>query len=230
MEVSGLGGNRLDKHIGIYNVSVSIVNGRVSGSYSWECTKGSSGEVIDFPTCDDCIDFLVVGCDEVPKHVNYIVIPSIGQKKSKNFSFSIAGIPEPENIWIVLAQRYNEVQAKEAYGRCASAAECDMRGLLSKITAPECTEGNTKCEGYNLYECINSRWQLTEENSTACGYTPLPIPIEKVDPLEEFIMFIDRKRPEIPIKRVEEAVVKSADTILKLTPKFRVFPSILSRV
>ena len=36
---------------------------------------------------------------------------------------------------------------------------------------PECTEGDTKCVGYDLYTCVNGEWKLTEENSPTCGYT-----------------------------------------------------------
>lgn len=194
MPVSGLGGNKLDKHIGIYDTSVDIKDGQVSGSYSWKCTKGNSGEEIDFPTCDDCIDFLVIGCDEVAKHINYILIPPIGQTgKDVNFSFSIADISEPENIWIVLAQVYNESQAREAYKACVSDPECGMKGLLGKVTVT-------------------------------------PPPSEKVDPLEELITFIEGKRPEIPVESVQEAVAKAASTVLKAAPKFRVFPSILTKI
>jgi len=35
-----------------------------------------------------------------------------------------------------------------------------------------CREGDVKCEGYDLYECVDGRWQLREENSRACGYVP----------------------------------------------------------
>ena len=37
---------------------------------------------------------------------------------------------------------------------------------------PECREGTTKCEGYDLYKCINGKWQLVEANSEQCGYQP----------------------------------------------------------
>ena len=43
---------------------------------------------------------------------------------------------------------------------------------------PDCyPEGATACggpEGYDLYECINSKWVRTEHNSVECGYTPKP--------------------------------------------------------
>ena len=33
-------------------------------------------------------------------------------------------------------------------------------------------EGDTKCEGYDLYMYTNGSWQLTEANSPTCGWTP----------------------------------------------------------
>lgn len=36
---------------------------------------------------------------------------------------------------------------------------------------PECTEGDTKCVGFDLHRCVNGEWKLTEENSPTCGYT-----------------------------------------------------------
>jgi len=51
-------------------------------------------------------------------------------------------------------------------------------GTLTVTTAPPCTEGDTKCIGYNLYECRAGRWELKERNSPECGYTPpIPCPI-----------------------------------------------------
>jgi len=35
---------------------------------------------------------------------------------------------------------------------------------------PVCTEGDTKCIGYDRYICSESIWELLEENSSACGY------------------------------------------------------------
>jgi len=42
----------------------------------------------------------------------------------------------------------------------------------------ECFPGETKCEGYDLYECQDGRWVLKEQNSTKCGYVPPPPPPE----------------------------------------------------
>lgn len=36
-----------------------------------------------------------------------------------------------------------------------------------------CTPGETKCVGFNLYQCsARSQWELVEANSTTCGWTP----------------------------------------------------------
>lgn len=53
----------------------------------------------------------------------------------------------------------------------------DITALEALIVAPPvCTIGETKCEGYNLYECqpVNgaTQWVLIEENSLQCGYVP----------------------------------------------------------
>lgn len=37
-----------------------------------------------------------------------------------------------------------------------------------------CDEGDTKCEGYTLYRCINNQWQKVEENASDCGWVPPP--------------------------------------------------------
>lgn len=58
-----------------------------------------------------------------------------------------------------------------------------------------------------------------------------PVPaVEKVDPLEEVITTAEEKRPAVPVAAIEEVVAKGATFILDITPKFRVFPSILARV
>jgi len=38
-----------------------------------------------------------------------------------------------------------------------------------------CTEGQERCEGFDLYVCKNSQWIVKEYNSPECGYTPEPI-------------------------------------------------------
>lgn len=37
---------------------------------------------------------------------------------------------------------------------------------------PVCTEGDTNCDGYDLYKCDGGAWILWERNSTECGYIP----------------------------------------------------------
>ena len=46
---------------------------------------------------------------------------------------------------------------------------------FKKAEATPCTEGTTKCVGTDLYSCVGGTWQMTEHNSTTCGYTP-PLP------------------------------------------------------
>ena len=46
--------------------------------------------------------------------------------------------------------------------------------FMSKVkakppTPTTCTEGETKCENSNYYECHNNQWQLIETNSSKCG-------------------------------------------------------------
>jgi len=38
---------------------------------------------------------------------------------------------------------------------------------------PECTEGETKCVGNDLYKCINGKWSLFEANSPQCAAPPI---------------------------------------------------------
>ena len=40
----------------------------------------------------------------------------------------------------------------------------------TSVLAPVCTEGSEVCSGLTLYACVNSTWQLIEENSPTCGY------------------------------------------------------------
>jgi len=48
--------------------------------------------------------------------------------------------------------------------------------IFRPFKPPECKEGETKCEGYDLYVCENGKWVLKERNSPQCGYTPPPTP------------------------------------------------------
>lgn len=47
-----------------------------------------------------------------------------------------------------------------------------LSGSFTVYALPECTEGEAKCIGYGLYQCVGGEWILIEENSTECGYTP----------------------------------------------------------
>ena len=39
---------------------------------------------------------------------------------------------------------------------------------------PECREGDTKCIGYDLYQCINGKWQVIERMSDRCKEEAAP--------------------------------------------------------
>lgn len=51
-------------------------------------------------------------------------------------------------------------------------------------STPECATGDTRCEGFDLYECISGTWTLIESNSESCGYVP-QVPCR--DPYADFI-------------------------------------------
>jgi len=44
--------------------------------------------------------------------------------------------------------------------------------VITVIPPPECEEGETKCVGYDLYQCINGKWQFIKSNAEECGYVP----------------------------------------------------------
>ena len=44
--------------------------------------------------------------------------------------------------------------------------------LVKPASAQDCEDGNVKCEGHDLYTCIDGEWSLTEVNSESCGYVP----------------------------------------------------------
>lgn len=53
---------------------------------------------------------------------------------------------------------------------------------------PLCTEGETKCEDDDLYQCSHGKWRRIERNSIACGYTkptpkPTPAPTPEPEPI-----------------------------------------------
>ena len=47
---------------------------------------------------------------------------------------------------------------------------------------PECKEGETKCIGFDLYECKEGKWQLVKKNAEECGYKPPTPPAPPVTP------------------------------------------------
>ena len=42
--------------------------------------------------------------------------------------------------------------------------------IITSTPGPQCSEGRTSCEGYDLYQCIDGKFQLVERNSAQCGY------------------------------------------------------------
>jgi len=52
--------------------------------------------------------------------------------------------------------------------------------------APVCTIGDTKCDGYDLYQCQEvsgaAAWVLKEKNSASCGYVPPTPPVPPPTP------------------------------------------------
>lgn len=76
------------------------------------------------------------------------------------------------------------IEARVCYGPpvnlCSEPAIITIRG-----PEPECTEGETKCENYNLYECIDGKWAITEHQSPTCGYVKRPSPCPPYGDLDD---------------------------------------------
>jgi len=50
---------------------------------------------------------------------------------------------------------------------------------------PQCSEGETMCKNYDLYECKDGVWQLKEHQSPACGYEKRPSPCPPYGDLDD---------------------------------------------
>jgi len=50
---------------------------------------------------------------------------------------------------------------------------------------PQCSEGETTCKNYDLYECKDGVWQLKERQSPACGYEKRPSPCPPYGDLDD---------------------------------------------
>ena len=50
---------------------------------------------------------------------------------------------------------------------------------------PQCSEGETRCKNYDLYECKDGVWQLKERQSPACGYEKRPSPCPPYGDLDD---------------------------------------------
>ena len=46
----------------------------------------------------------------------------------------------------------------------------DDVAIITSTPGPQCSEGETSCEGYDLCQCIDGKWQLVERDSAQCGY------------------------------------------------------------
>ena len=44
--------------------------------------------------------------------------------------------------------------------------------IVTTKSSSVCSEGETACDAYDLYKCVNGAWVLQEENSLQCGYEP----------------------------------------------------------
>jgi hypothetical protein len=61
------------------------------------------------------------------------------------------------------------------------------------LPPPVCIDGETKCEGYNLYVCQGNQWQLKEVNSASCGYVPpKPSPCKVGNSMAAFLNLYSR--------------------------------------
>lgn len=68
-----------------------------------------------------------------------------------------------------------------AVGGGAVAVAIALYFLLKKpVEAAVPSEGDTKCEGFDLYTYTAGEWVLTETNSATCGYTPVGEPSVEV--------------------------------------------------
>jgi len=72
------------------------------------------------------------------------------------------------------------------------------------IPVKKCTPGETKCDGYDLYQCNeNCQWVLIEQNSPTCGYVPAglfhcPYCDESFDTLSELVAHVAAVHPDKP--------------------------------
>lgn len=144
-----------------------------------------------------------------------------GQQKSQTFTTTantlIGGqITESRYLPYIVVTGYIDVGVKEETDRWSPTPLSVIVGV-----PPECTPGETKCVGYDLYTCNALReWELTEKNVEKCGY----VAEEKRDPLDTFIRTMERIRPQCPIGFIEENWVKLTAKVIDITPKIPIMP------
>ena len=51
-------------------------------------------------------------------------------------------------------------------------SDTTISARFKSIGPRECKEGETRCIGYDLYECVGGRWKLVEKDSERCKYKP----------------------------------------------------------
>lgn len=86
-----------------------------------------------------------------------------------------------------------------------------MIAVVSQLTRPApCTPGETKCVGYDLYQCSdNCQWVLIKQNATECGFVPAglfkcPYCGEGFDTLSELVAHVTEQHPDKPpLKEVD---------------------------
>lgn len=83
-----------------------------------------------------------------------------------------------------------------------------------------CTPGDTKCVGSDLYVCSGAKeWVLSERDAPQC------ILLEKRDPLDAFIRYMESIRPTCPISFVEGNWVKFTEKVIEITPEIPILPA-----
>jgi len=69
------------------------------------------------------------------------------------------------------------------YSKCIDSG-CYYYGAACH-TDPECINGETKCENYDLHECVNNKWEVKERQSPACDYVKRSSPCPPYGDLDD---------------------------------------------
>lgn len=98
---------------------------------------------------------------------------SAGQQKTQTFTTTpniLAGtqITESQYLPYAVVTGYTDTAGKHETDRWSPTPLAIIVGPI-----PECTPGETKCVGYDLYTCSAAKaWGLTKKNVEQCGYVP----------------------------------------------------------